>query len=116
MTDDAQIQFSFAHEPQSARAKLIKRWRLLTDVILPGVAKQNRWPISQNHCFMRVCLDKSLGIPWHEVVKRPALRHMTDDQLRETIAVAERILETPSLLFELNNHSIKQRKILRDQS
>ncbi len=59
---------------------------------------------------MRICLDTSIGEPWHRRVQRPALRHLTDQQLQQAIAVALRIIDTPSLLPELNTRSIAQRK------
>jgi uncharacterized protein (DUF427 family) len=110
VTGDRQLQFLLADEPASARASLTRRWLMLMHEILPQMADRHDWPISQNHCFMRVCLDTSIGTPWHMFVKRPALRHMSDDQLRHTVAIAERCVETPSLLFELNSRSIEYRK------
>ena len=105
-----QIDLPFLTVTVPARVALIERWLMLTNQTLPRMAEHQRWPVSQNHCFMRICLDTSLGAPWHSVVKRPALRHISDSQLRDAVAVAERIVETPSLLFELNAQSIEWRK------
>ena len=98
-----------------ARVALIERWLLLTNETLPRMAEQQRWPVNQNHCFMRICLDTSVSAPWHTVVQRPALRHMSDDQLRDAVAVAEKIVETPALLFELNARSISWRNMREHQ-
>lgn len=113
MSGDWQIPLPFTIAALPARAAFKARWLLLTHEVLPRMAKRYNWPISQNHCFMRVCLDASLGAPWHTVVKQPALHQMTDAQLQDAIAVAERLVETPSLLFHLNSHSIAGRKSLR---
>jgi hypothetical protein len=102
-------------ELPSPRDALISRWLLLTHQVLPDMARQHDFPISRNHCFMRVCLDASLGAPWHKSVKRPALRHMTDGQLAQAVAMAERIVEAPSLIFELNRRSIEQRRASQGQ-
>jgi hypothetical protein len=60
---------------------------------------------------MRVCLDTSLGVPWHTIVKRPASHHMKDDQLRAASAVAEQIVENPPLLVQFNYSSVMRRKL-----
>jgi hypothetical protein len=99
----------------SARHKLLERWQSLMNNVLPNMVDANDWPISQNHCFMRVCLDTAFGVPWHSFIKRPASRHMTDDQLRMAVAVAEQIVAKPVLLFDLNRQSIEGRKLLRRQ-
>ena len=92
------------------REQLFARWLELTRATLPGLADAARWPIRFDHCFMRVCLDHAIGQPWHERVRRPAIRHMTDDQLRAAIAVADRIVADPSALPGLNSQSLAWRK------
>ncbi len=92
------------------REQLLARWLELTRATLPGLADAARWPIRFDHCFMRVCLDHAIGQPWHERVRRPAIRHMTDDQLRAAIAVADRIVADPSALPGLNSQSLAWRK------
>jgi acyl carrier protein phosphodiesterase len=104
------MQLEFQMNAPSGRCLLLERWQSLMNDVLPRMANANDWPISQNHCFMRVCLDTALGIPWHNFVKRPASRYMTDDQLRMAIAVAEQIVENPKLLLELNRQSIDGRR------
>jgi hypothetical protein len=91
------------------RAALLARWLDLTRRVLPGMAAAQRWPIRLDHCFMRVCLDAAFGRPWHEAVRRPAVRHMTETDLARAIAVAERIAAVPSLLSGLNAESLRLR-------
>jgi acyl carrier protein phosphodiesterase len=110
MTPGTNAQLDLLCDP-SARSILLKRWQRLMNDVLPNMADANLWPISQNHCFMRVCLDATLGTPWHKFVKRPASHHMTDHQLRTAIAVADQIVETPDLLPKLNRQSIEGRKL-----
>ncbi len=95
------------------RERLVARWLGLTRATLPGLAGAARWPIRFDHCFMRVCLDHAIGQPWHERVRRPAIRHLTDEQLRAAIAVAERIASDPSALPGLNAQSLAWRKASR---
>lgn len=100
----------FGDSEQMARTKLVKRWKELTGITLPRMAKANDWPISLDHCFMRVCLDTALAGPWHLAVKRPAIKHLTDEQLRAATAVAERVVAHPQMLNVLNTQSIAWRK------
>jgi hypothetical protein len=111
MRPDTNLQLDLQLKTPAARSLLLERWRVLMIEMLPSMANARGWPISQNHCFMRVCLDTSFGVPWHSVVKRPASRHMTNDQLRAAIAVAEQIVENPPLLVQLNYSSIMRRKL-----
>lgn len=85
------------------------RWLDLTRRVLPGMAAAQRWPIRYDHCFMRVCLDHALGAAWHTAVRRPFLRHATDEQMRAAITWAERIVAEPGLLPELNQRSLQWR-------
>ncbi len=97
----------------TARERLVSQWLNLTRSTLPGLAGAARWPIRFDHCFMRVCLDHAIGQPWHQRVRRPAIRHLTYDQLRAAISVAERIVADPSTLPALNTQSLAWRRASR---
>ncbi len=73
------------------------------------MAAQHRWPIRFDHCFMRVCLDDAIGAQWNTVVRSPAIRHLTDEQLAHAIGTAERIAANPALLLPLNDASLRMR-------
>ena len=73
------------------------------------MAEAARWPIRLDHCFMRVCLDHAMGRRWDEVVRRPAVRHLSDAELGRAIAVAEAILRDPESLPGLNAASLSMR-------
>ena len=92
------------------REHLVARWLDLMRRALPGMASAAGWPIRFDHCFMRVCLDHAIGQPWHERVRRPAIRHLTDEQLAAAIAIAERIVAEPSALPSLNQQSLAWRR------
>lgn len=77
------------------------------------MAAEHGWPIRLDHCFMRVCLDAAFGRPWHEAVRRPAIRHMTEAELARAVAEAERIAAAPSLLPAMNARSLRLRGKLR---
>ena len=95
------------------RAALLAKWFVLMRDVLPDMATECRWPISSDHCFMRVCLDAAIGAPWTTVVKRPAIRHLMSEQLRAAIAVADGIVSAPETLHALNEQSIRWRQEMR---
>jgi hypothetical protein len=99
----------FADTGTSARETLVARWLSLTRTILPALAEQNSWPIHNDHCFMRVCLDAALGGPWHLSVKRPAIANLTNQQLAAAIKIAEDLVRAPETLEALNRQSIAWR-------
>ncbi len=98
-------------EEDPTRPALLARWLHLTRTVLPGMAAAQRWPIRLDHCFMRVCLDAALGQRWDRVVRRPAVRHLSDAQLDAAVAVADRIAAQPGLLPALNQASLRSRRL-----
>ena len=96
-----------------SRAALVERWLLLTQEILPAMAAVENWPIRFDHCFMRVCLDETMGRPWTEVLQRPAITTMSDAQLAAAIRTAESIVERPEALPVLNERSLQRRRASR---
>ena len=95
------------------RATLVTRWTELTHEVLPAMAAVQRWPIRLDHCFMRLCLDAALGSPWTATIGRPAVRTMSEAQLRVAIAVAESIVVDPARLPGLNEASLRARRAAR---
>ncbi len=114
--DDRQAKLPFAVEDSGSRARLAARWTELMRDILPALSKASGWSISQDHCFMRVCLDTALGEPWNSIVRPPAIRHLTNAQLAAAIAVAESLVRSPQSLHALNRRSIRWRKGLIDKT
>lgn len=102
-----------AAEPGAERERLARRWLELTRRVLPGMAAAEGWPICRDHCFMRVCLDNALGRPWHEAVRRPAIRWLEVQQLRAAVAVAEAVAADPRGLPALNDASLAWRRAAR---
>lgn len=88
----------------------LAHWLALTRIVLPGMAVAQRWPLRFDHCFMRVLLDNTLEGVWHHTVKRPAIRHLTPEQLERAIALGERVMAEPGLLPELDRRSLAWRR------
>jgi hypothetical protein len=95
------------------RDALAARWLELTREVMPGMAAAQRWPVHLDHCFMRICLDAALGAPWTRTCRPPAIRTMTDMQLRTAIEVAESLVAEPARLFILNARSLAGRRAAR---
>ena len=96
-----------------ARAQLETRWLVLTRETLPARALEKRlpqWPVSADHCFMRIILDAVHGQRWDAVVKaRPAYRHIDDDRLHAAVKLAQSIAAGKADLWTLNAQSLAWR-------
>ena len=78
---------------------------------LPRAARREDWPISEDHCFARVVLDNVFGDVWYDHVDgRPAYEHLSPAELKEAIALADRMLEAGRPAVEtLNRDSLRWR-------
>ena len=79
---------------------------------LPARAREaGDWPIRADHCFARVVLDSVFDDVWYDHVDgRPAYEHLTADELRAAIDVADRMLDGGRpVVAELNANSLRRR-------
>lgn len=76
------------------RYELQDRYLELTRVELPAEARKRSWPITEDHCFMRIFLDRLFGDCWYNHLDRRlrAYKQLNDDQLRACIEMAEQVL------------------------
>lgn len=85
----------------------------LTNHVLPELAASRNFPVRHNHCFQRIILDNLFDCCWYEVLERkqaPAYQQLTEDQLEQAIAIANRIISQPdSYLQQLNQNSLNWR-------
>ncbi|KAI6906804.1 hypothetical protein KC327_g147 [Hortaea werneckii] len=96
--------------------QLREKWNELYKQRLPALAKardpvQPTWPVFLDHCFARIVLDNAIGKdkPWTEVVKSPAVKNMSEDQLRTAIDLAERLASGKADLVALDERSLEVR-------
>jgi hypothetical protein len=100
---------------EDCRAKAEARWLRLTRETLPAMARHRRdgeqpWPVSADHCFMRIILDAVHGRRWDDAIKaRPAYRHMDTTRLEAAIALAEQVVAGEADLWALNAQSLRWR-------
>jgi O-6-methylguanine DNA methyltransferase len=92
------------------------RWTHLYASHLPALAKardpaQTHWPVHLDHCFARIILDNAVGVdkPWTTVVKAPAVRNMTVQQLRGALDLGEKVAGGEVDLGELDRVSLRLR-------
>lgn len=96
--------------------ELQTRWNTLYKEILPALAKakdpaQKKWPVHLDHCFARITLDNAIGVdqPWTAVIKAPAVKNMSVEQLQAAIQLAEKIAQGEANLVELDERSLELR-------
>ena len=93
-----------------SREEQIARFKQMTEVELPALAKQQRWPIRLDHCFKRICLDAAFEDVWYNHLQRPAERHLKGEPLARAVAAAETIAaEGLPALQALNRASLGYR-------
>lgn len=92
------------------------KWNLLYRTRLPSLAKakdpaQPKWPVKLDHCFARIVLDNAIGKdrPWHQVVKSPAYKNMSRQQLEDAIELGEKLASGEENLVELDEKSLALR-------
>ena len=94
----------------TGRARLEAEWLAITRQTLPALAKTQRWPVSADHCFMRILLDAVHHGRWDRVVhRRPAYKHIELERLRAAIDLAERVVANEVDLWMLNAQSLAWR-------
>ena len=92
------------------RPRLEAEWLTITRQTLPALAKTRRWPVSADHCFMRILLDTSHKTRWDNVVtRRPAYKHIGKAQLIAAIALGQQVAAGEVDLWALNAQSLRWR-------
>lgn len=93
-----------------------QRWKQLYATELPALAKakdnkQKHWPVYLDHCFARIVLDNAVGVekPWTETIKAPAIKNMSEAQLKAAIKLAEGVADGSEDLVTLNQRSLDLR-------
>lgn len=100
----------------SSLEDLREQWNHLYRTQLPGQAKakdaaQPKWPVQLDHCFARIILDNAVGRdrPWNQVLKSPAYKHMSREQLDSSIALGKKLAEGEADLVALDERSLALR-------
>lgn len=97
------------------RYDLQARYLDLTRVELPAAARKHGWPITEDHCFMRVILDALFEGCWYDHLDRRlrAYKQLDTAQLGRAIALGQRMLdEGEPTVTALNRQSLRWREKL----
>ncbi|KAJ4421911.1 hypothetical protein N0V82_003408 [Gnomoniopsis sp. IMI 355080] len=102
--------------PSPSLDDLQDKWNFLYRTRLPSLAKakdpaQPEWPVRLDHCFARIVLDNAVGKdrPWPQVVKSPAYKNMSRQQLEDAIELGEKLASGEENLVELDEKSLALR-------
>lgn len=98
----------------AARAALEREWTRLTKHRLPALAAAHgAWPLTEDHCFMRVALDQAYGGCWYAHLDRSrgaAIAQVATADLEKAVAAARRMeAEGVEAVRELNDASVQWR-------
>ena len=93
---------------------LRSQWTQLYSKTLPHMARerdpaQPEWPVRLDHCFARIILDNTVGEgsqQWDKVIKKPAVRNMTAQQLQNAIELGDKVRTGEMDLQELDQISL----------
>lgn len=77
------------------RYELQDRYLELTRIELPALGRVRNWCVKEDHCFMRILLDRLFGDCWYNHLDRrlTAYKQLNDQQLRKCIGMAEHLIE-----------------------
>ncbi|QDS76778.1 hypothetical protein FKW77_002037 [Venturia effusa] len=97
--------------------ELQNSWKTMFQKTLPEAAtskspSQSKWPVHVDHCFARIILDKVVGqgkSPWMTIIKSPAYKNMSEEQLKDAVELGEAILGGDADLVELDEESLAVR-------
>jgi hypothetical protein len=67
-----------------------------------------------NHCYWRISLDNALGDFWKNIVKSPAYKNLSDEELIKAVELLEDYNTDKDLLIEHNKNSLRWRGKLKD--
>ncbi|GAB7347780.1 hypothetical protein MBLNU459_g5322t1 [Dothideomycetes sp. NU459] len=101
----------------AALTELQSQWTTLYRTTLPQLAKarspiQPNWPVHLDHCFARIILDNAIGEgskPWTSIIKAPAVRNMSTEQLASAIKLGTEIVDGRKNLAQLDRVSLMAR-------
>lgn len=91
---------------------LLSRYIELTTITLPSLAKTTHrdWPVSEDHCFVRIVLDTLCQDVWYKHISTPAYQHLSETQLNKAIVICEDIIKGRVAIDELNQRSLMWRR------
>jgi hypothetical protein len=94
---------------------LKNQWREWYQDILPSHARANNWPVWQDHCVARIIYDHVAGAKWDNVWNKPAIRSLSEEQLKQCIKIAHDLKDGAICPHALNTQSLIYRNKLKQK-
>lgn len=96
------------------RYELQDRYLDLTRAVLPSLGRTRGWPITEDHCFMRIVLDHVFHDCWYNHVDKRlrAYKQLNDTQLAQAVAIAEEMRRADAATIDkMNQQSLAWREV-----
>ncbi len=79
--------------------------------VFPVAARAGKFPIHQDHCFLRIVYDNLFEQKWQDVLPKgeAAYKQLTNNQLQAAIALGHSIIADAATCTELNQKSLAWR-------
>ena len=90
--------------------------KLLEKLETVSQSKDSGYPISADHCFLRVAYDALFPGPWDQHIGKPAWKHLDSAQTETVRQLLSEMLEYPEICRKLNVESLKKRRSLKNFS
>ena len=81
------------------REELQAEWTSLYKETLPEFAKDQNWPVWNDHCIARIVYDHVAEAKWDTLWDKPAIRKMPDEALMACISTAKKEVNIHYLLL-----------------
>ena len=73
-------------------------------------SKDSGYPISADHCFLRVAYDALFPDPWDRHLAKPAWKHLSLAQTEMVQQLLTEMIHDPATCQKLNSESLKKRR------
>ena len=83
--------------------------QLLTQLEDVSKSKDSSYPVSADHCFLRIAYDALFPGPWDQYIGKPAWKHLSQTQIKTVQELLSKMLEDPAICRKLNIESLKKR-------
>jgi len=84
--------------------------QLLTQLEDVSKSKDSSYPVSADHCFLRIAYDALFPGPWDQYIDKPAWKHLSFSQTEIVQQLLNEMIHDPAACRRLNAESLKKRR------
>jgi len=84
--------------------------QLLTQLEDVSKSKDSSYPVSADHCFLRIAYDALFPGPWDQYIDKPAWKHLSLSQTEMVQQLLNEMIHDPAACRRLNAESLKKRR------